>query len=274
MKILGVLFRIEALKAVKRRAFWVAVAAFALFIAIPAVEGVRNARRYPNQAYGLPESWPDILSAATGIGPFFVGVLMILLFAPEFTWRTGRQNVIDGLSKERFYAGKVIVLAGLILLFMAATVLIGVGGTLLSPGESGPGILRATDLSYMSGFTLSLMLVGSAGLMLSALVRSSGSALGILFLCLIAEQAATGLISRAGKPLRHAVGYLPSNILEDLGDDLAHYPEELAEVNAERAELGLEPWEFLDVEILAIAALAYSANFLVIAFLSLRRRDL
>ncbi len=274
MKILGVLLRIEWLKTVKRRSFWVAVSAFALFTAIPAVEGVRNARRSPSLAYALPESWPDILGAATGLGPLFAGVLMILLVAPEFSWRTARQNVIDGLSKERFYAGKVIVLAGLALLFMATAVLIGVAGTLLSPGEGGSGILRPTDLSYMGALALSLLLVGSAGLMLSVLIRSSGPALGILFLYLIVEEAVGGLMSRAGGALRRAAEYLPSNILEQLGDDLAHYPDVLAQVNVERTERGLESWEFLGVEVLAVAALAYSAVFLALALFDMRKRDL
>ena len=172
---------------------------------------------------------------------------MILLFAPEFSWRTARQNVIDGLSKERFYAGKVMLLAGLALLFMAMTVLIGVGGTLLSPGEGGPGFLRSTDLSYMSGVTLGMLVLGSAGLMLSAQVRSSGAALGILFLYLFVEEAMTFLMLGVGiEALRGATEFLPYNLVEDLVDDLTHYPDLLAEVNADRAEVGLAaPWRFL-----------------------------
>ncbi len=271
---LGVLLRIEWLKAVKRRFFWVAVGAFAVFIAIPAVERIRNVHRNPNLSYALPESWPDILGVAAGLGPFFVGVLMILLVAPEFTWHTARQNVIDGLSKERFYVGKVMLLAGLISFFIAIAMLVGVGGTLFSPSEGGPGILRPTDLSYLGGLALSLLLVGSAGLMLSVLIRSSGLALGALFLYLIVEGAVGRLISQAGGGLQRSVEYLPSNILDQLGDDLAHYPEVLADVNSRLTEHGLEPREFLDVEVLAIAALAYSALFLGLAFLSMCKRDL
>ncbi len=275
MKILSVLLRIEVLKAVKRKVFWVAVGAFVVFATIPTVEGVRNTRRNPNLAYALPESWPDILgTAAMGPGPFFVAVLMILLCAPEFSWRTGRQNVIDGLSKERLYAGKAIVLAGLILFFIATPVLIGVGGTLFSPSEGGPAVIRSTDLSYMGGLALILLFFGSASLLLSALLRSSGPALGVFFLCLIAEEAVTGLMWRTGERLRAATQYLPFNVLEALGDDLVHYPEELAKVNTELAERGSGPWEFLDLEVLAIAALTYSSIFLAISFLSMRKRDL
>lgn len=75
-------------------------------------------------------------------------------------------------------------------------------------------------------------------------------------------------------PLRRAAEFLPSSILEELGDDLAHYPDVLAEVNAERTDRGLQPWEFHDVEVLAIAALTYSALFLGLAFLNMRKRDM
>ena len=276
MKIPSVLLRIEVLcrKAVKRRAFWVTVGLFAAINTISTVENVRNANRYAGVTYALPASWPDILTGLTGPGTFFIAVLMILLFAPEFSWRTGRQNVIDGLSKERLHAGKVIVLAGLIVLFLATAVFIGVGGTLFSPSEGGPGIIRSTDLSYLAGVTLNLLLFGSAGLMLSATIRSSGPALGVLFLYLIVEEAIIGLMSRGSEALRGVTEYFPFNSSQDLGDDLVHYPEELAAVNAVRAERGLEPLEFLDAEVLAIAALTYSAIFLLTAFLSMRKRDL
>jgi ABC-type transport system involved in multi-copper enzyme maturation permease subunit len=236
---------------------------------------VRNARSDPNAGFALPESWPEVLGTAAGIGPLFIGVLMILLVAPEFSWRTARQNVIDGLSKERFYAGKVMLLAGLVLLVMAAMVLIGVGGAMLSPGAGGPGFVRSSDIGYMIGLALGMLLFGSAGLMLSVHLRSSGAALGILFLYLFVEEGVARLMLGTGREsLRSVAEFLPFNVVEDLGDDLVHYPEVLAEVNAERAEGGLAPLEFLDVEVLAVAALAYSAFFLGLSLLNMRRRDL
>ncbi|MXX72051.1 MAG: hypothetical protein F4205_09800 [Gemmatimonadetes bacterium] len=274
LKILHVLLRIEWLKAVRRRAFWVAVAAFTAFTALPVIERVRNAHSNPNAVFAVPESWPVILGTA-GIGPLFVGALMILLVAQEFSWRTARQNVIDGLSKERFYAGKIMLLAGLVVLFMATPVLVGVAGTMLSPGEGGPGFIRSNDLGYMGGLALGMLLFGSVGLMLSVHLRSSGAALGILFLYLFVEEGVARLMLGTGREsLRSAAEFLPFNVVEDLGDDLVHYPEVLAEVNAERAEGGLAPLEFLDVEVLAVAALAYSAFFLGLSLLNMRRRDL
>ncbi len=274
MKIPAVLLRIETLKTVKRRAFWVAVGIYAAINTSIAVDNVRSARRFPDSTHALPESWPDVLSGLTSPAGFFIAVLMILLVAPEFSWRTGRQNVIDGLSKERLYAGKVMLLAGLIVLFAASALLIGVGGILFSPGAGGSGIIRSTDLSYLGGLTLNLLFFGSAGLMLSTLIRSAGPAMGVLFLYFLVEGAVVGLITRLGETARGLTEYFPANISGNLGEDMAHYPEVLASVNAGRAERGLPPLEFLDVDVLVTAVLAYSTIFLLTSFLSMRRRDL
>ena len=270
----GVLLRIELLKTLKRRAFWVTWGAFAALNTVSTVESVRSAHRYDWASYALPEAWSDIVLPLTGPGTLFIAALMILLFAPEFSWRTGRQNVIDGLSKERLYAGKVMVLAGLVLLFLVTTLSIGVGGTFLSPDEGGPEIVRSTDLSYLAGAVLNLLVLGSAGLMLSALIRSSGPGLGVLFLYIIVEEGIIGLMQRGGEALKRLTEFLPFNLVQDLGDDLAHYPEVLARVNADRAGRGVAPLEYLDVDVMAIAVLTYSAIFLLIAFLSMRKRDL
>ena len=274
MKILGVLLRIETLKTVKRRTSWVTVGLFAAFNVIMAVDNVNRAHRFPSYSYALPGSWPNILAGLASPTGFFIAVLTILLVAPEFSWRTGRQNVIDGLSKERLYAGKVMLLAGLIVLFVGTVLLIGVGGTLFSPSEGGPGIIRSTDLSYLGGLILNLLLFGSAGLMLSTLIRSAGPAMGVLFLYFLVEGAIVGLTMRAGETARSLTEYFPANVSEALGHDLAHYPEMLASVNADRAGRGLAPREFLDVEVMVMAVLAYSTIFLLISFLSMRKRDL
>ncbi len=271
---MGVLLRIEWLKTVRRQAFWVVAGAFAAFTAAAAYWGILDARANASVSHLLPEIWPDIFGTATGLGPLLAGALMVLLVAPEFTWHTARQSVIDGLSKERFYAGKVVLLGGIVLLFLATTVLVGVGGALLGPGEVGFGMLGRSAMSYMGGAAACLLMVGSAGLMLAVLFRSSGPALGVLLLYLVLEEAVGAFMSQAGAAVQRATAYLPANILDQLRDDLAHYPELLAEVNAYRAGRGLAPLDFLAADALAAAALAYTAAFLAVAFLNMRGRDL
>ena len=273
--ILGMLFRIEALKTTKRLAFWVTTGIFAGFNVIFAVTQVRQAIRRPDiVSFALPDSWPEILQPPASIGPFFLGVTMILLFAPEFSWRTARQNVIDGLSKKRFYTGKIIVLAALVALFLVIPVVVGYVGTLFSPSEGGSPIVGPADTNYMIAYGLGLVLWGSAAFMLAALVRSSGPAMGILFVYLLVEQILSQLMSQASEALGSVADFLPAEVQTTLAEPLMHYPEMLAQENARRAEQGRALIEFHDFELLAGVALAFSAAFLITAFLSMRKRDL
>ncbi len=275
MKTMIMLLRIEWLKAAKRRIFWLAIGAFGLFTAIRAVIGIRLAQTIPDAVYTLPEIWPDILGDVAGFGPLFTAILMILLFAPEFSWRTARQNIIDGLSKEQFFTGKVMLLAGLVLLFMAVAVLIGISSTMFSPDESGSIIFLPSDLSYMGGIALGLLIYGSFGLMLSTHLRSSGSALGILFLYIIVEGIIPLLTLRMeSKTLRDAIEFLPLKVVSNLGDSMAYYPAELVEMNPMRPELDLLRTGSPDIGIHVIVALAYIMVLLGLSLLNLRKRDL
>ena len=272
--ILRILFRIEALKTAKRAAFLVTTGIFAAFNVMFAIQAVRMASRRPNSTFALPESWPEILQPPANIGPFFLGVTMILLFAPEFSWRTARQNVIDGLSKGRFYTGKIIVLASLLGLFLLLPIVIGSVATLFSPSESGSPLVGPEDFNYMIACGLGLLLWGSGAFMLSALFRSSGPAMGIMFVYLLVEQMLSQLITQAGESLRSASDFLPFATFTEVIDPRLHYPVRLAQENAMRAEQGRAPLEFHGFELLLGMMLAYSAVFLAVAFASMRKRDL
>ncbi len=274
LRILGVLIRIEALKTTRRLAFWVTAGIFAAVNAIFIAHGVHNAIRSPHPSFSLPGAWPEILQVPANIGPFFLGVTMILLFAPEFSWRTARQNVIDGLSKERFYAGKLILLAILVALFLVLPIAIGGAAALVSPGESGWPLIRLGDFNYMLACGLGLLLWGSGAFMLAALLRSSGAAMGILFVYLLVEKILSQVLAEASEALHSALAFLPAKVFEELADRRLHYPEMLALENAMRAEQSRPLLEFHDFELLAVVALAYSTIFLLTAFVSMRRRDL
>ena len=272
--VLGMLARIEALKTTKRLAFWVTTGIFAAFMVMFAIDMIRSAIRRPNATFALPDSWPEILQPPANIGPFFLGVTMILLFAPEFSWRTARQNVIDGLSKKRFYTGKIIVLAALVALFLVIPIVIGGGGTLFSPSESSWPLVGPSDVNYLIAYVLGLLLWGSAAFMLAALLRSSGAAMGIMFVYLLVEQLLAQSVREMSETLGPATDFLPARVHTTLADPRLHYPQILAEENAMRVEQGRPLLEFHDFELLAGLALAFSAVFLITAFLSMRKRDL
>lgn len=269
LRLARVLVRIEALKAVKRPALWVTMGVFAAFNTIANFAPGGSSPRA-----GFPDAWRGVIEPAINLGPVFLAALMILLFAPEFRWRTARQNVIDGLSKEQFHRAKILLLAGLVALFFVASVVIGTLPLILNPGGGGGAFVEPMDLNYMLGFVGALLLWGTAGLMISALVRAAGAGLGLLFLYFICEQIVTQLLTRWWSGLERIFDFLPAQLFQTLASPSLYYPEVLARTNLARAERGQDPLVYPDLWIPLVAAAAYVVLFLVVAYASMRRRDL
>ncbi len=269
MRLLGVLARIEALKAVKRPAFWVTMGVFAAFAALANFQPGGGS---PRAAF--PDAWRGIIEPAINLGPVFLAALMILLFAPEFRWRTARQNVIDGLAKEQFYWAKVLLLASLVALFFVTSVVIGTLPLIVNPGGGGGAFVEPMDLNYMLGLVVALLLWGTGGLMIAALVRAAGAGLGLLFLYFICEQIATQLLSNRWSALERILDFLPASLFQTITDASLYYPAELARTNLARTERGQDPLVYADLRILLVAATAYVVLFLGLAYASMRKRDL
>ena len=269
----AILLKNEVLKARKRVAFWVTLGLFSFIVGATTLDRVRAAMSDSDRPFSIPEAWPAILGDPSQFGPFFFAVLVILLFASEFTWRTARQNVIDGLSKEQFYLGKLLVLGTLVLLFLVIPVVFGSVGAAVGPGDGSSALVRSTDLFMMAGYITVFMIWGSLAFLLAAVVRASGPAMGILFVYIPVEQLVSGLLGQV-EALRAVLQYLPFQVMQALTDSRRYYPERLARANAERVEEGAAPLVLDDTGFLFVLAWAYVIAFFAVAFWDLRRRDL
>lgn len=96
---IGALVRNETLKATRRTAFVATWLVCRGITAVIVVGLMATAATEPEQSFQLPGVWPATVGVAGALRAFFAAVALILLIAPEFTWKTARQNVIDGLSK-------------------------------------------------------------------------------------------------------------------------------------------------------------------------------
>jgi ABC-type transport system involved in multi-copper enzyme maturation permease subunit len=124
---IATLFRIELIKTVHRRAFWVALAFLALISGVSLVSELMQGRRGFGAPFVPPFSWA---MTATEIGPmpaFFLALAVVMLVTSEFTWRTARQNVIDGLSKEQFFAAKWLITIVVTIVFIAVPFAVATG---------------------------------------------------------------------------------------------------------------------------------------------------
>ncbi len=174
-----------------------------------------------SQAYSFPSVWEN-LGFWAGIFVMFLSILMIILISNEYTFRTHRQNVIDGWSRMDFFHGKVaLVLAGSVLatVFM---VLIGLVAGLSVGGFSG---IDGGWEKVLFFFIYTVNYLGFAAL-LAFWLRRSGLAIGMFFLySFIIENMVRGLINWKSPepvgnflPLQSSDQLLPFPILKAIGN--------------------------------------------------------
>lgn len=121
------LIRIEFIKTVKRRAFWVTLAFLTLICVVSIVSEMLQGRKGMAAPFVPPYAWA---MTATSLGPmpgFFLAMIVVMLVTSEYTWRTARQNVIDGLSKEQFFVAKWLMTMLVTLTIVAVPFLVATG---------------------------------------------------------------------------------------------------------------------------------------------------
>ena len=118
--ILQVLLKNEFIKTSRRLAFWVTLGMWALMNTMGWGGNWWRARNNPERTFGLPDAWGEIFEFEMVMMCMVFGcAVMILLVSNEFSWRTARQNVIDGLTKEQFFLAKLLTLPLVALVFMS-----------------------------------------------------------------------------------------------------------------------------------------------------------
>lgn len=271
----GALLRIEVIKARKRPALWITLGVFTFFTVVTVLPNLMRAIQGAGigPPFALPWIWRGVLQPPINMGPFFLGAAMILLFAPEFGWKTARQNVIDGLAKEHLFVGKLIALAVLLAAFFIVPIAAGIAASIISPDPAGT-FARGPELNHMLGYGLALSLWGTIGFLLAATIRASGAAMGIMLLYFLVENMVASVVSAWNAALETYLDFLPSQLFDTLTRIELYYPDELARANAQRAASGRAPMELPELWVPVVAVLAYVALFMAAAFVTMRRRDL
>lgn len=234
------LVRIEWLKIKKYPAFWWMVGM--TILTYPGINGFfysiydqltqRKAQADMSSAIakallGTPFNFPEVWHTVAYFSSFMVlvpAILVIMLISNEYSFKTYRQNIIDGLTKEEFLVGKFIDV-----LIIAFTVTLVYAGTALGYGSlaksmeavAGAEIKSSTDdLQYIPLFFLQTISQLSIAFLLGFLLRKAFFALGVFFFyTLILENILLGL-SKAPKFksefLDKAVAFLPLEISDRL----------------------------------------------------------
>ena len=189
------LINIEFKKILTYKIFWILVGLYFLFLSAGILMAefminnmVDNINKHspipmPHVAiYFFPWVWQNITFFATiRYVLIFPAIVIIILITNEFTFKTIRQNVINGMSKAEFLASKLllILLISVVITFFVtiATVILGMSNT---TGISVTLILEKS--SFIFGFFVTILSFQIYALFFAFLLRNTGLAIAIFTL--------------------------------------------------------------------------------------------
>ena len=126
--------------------------------------------------YNFDKTW-QTTSYASGWILLLPALLLIILVTNEFTFRTHRQNIIDGWSRQQFIQVK-IVMALLTALFSTVLVVITALGFGFASGTS----FSTVGISHVGFFFLKALSYNMIALLIGVLIRRTGFAIGVFFI--------------------------------------------------------------------------------------------
>lgn len=184
------LLKIEWLKVRTYRTFWILFGGFILLFPITFYFFIdKYNQSVDNNAEGKmisslldnPSIFPKVWHSAAWFGGLFfilVGMLVILLVTNEVQYRTHRQNIIDGLSREEFMLSKMLV--GLVLA-VVATVVVTLSGLVVGLVFSKDAGHLFEGLQYIGYFFLMSIQYLMVALVIAFLIKRTGLAIIIYF---------------------------------------------------------------------------------------------
>lgn len=193
------LLKIDLKKMVNYRTFWVVCGLYFLTLAFVTASGMEilkwlaskgaefgaeiNINRIP--LYHFPDVWQNLLYTS-GFFKIVIGIMVVISITNEFTYRTIRQNIIDGLSRWEFLQSKILTNVLLSLMSVGMMFIIALTtGLIYSPDIIISDIL--TDLEFFPAYFLEVFSFLSFALMLGILIQRSGLTIILLMLSQMIE---------------------------------------------------------------------------------------
>jgi ABC-2 type transport system permease protein len=139
--------------------------------------------------FGFPNVWQTV-SYYSGLMLLLPGLLILILVTNEFTYRTHRQNIIDGISRNQFtqvklLLGVITALASTLLVFIAALLF----GFIVNTGT-----FSFSGISNIGYFFLKALTYNFIAILIGVLVRRTGFAIAVFFIYTVLENGISILL--------------------------------------------------------------------------------
>lgn len=203
---------------------------------------------------------------------FFLLLVIVSMMANEYSNKTLKQNLIDGLSKKEFVLSKfytVVLLAAISTVFVFCVSLI-LGYAYSDFNEFS---IVTTDLEYLFAFFIKLVGFFSFGLFLGILVKRSAFAVGAMLVWAMAEGFAKGMFYwKFEDYVDQLMRVLP---LESMANLIKEPFTRLDAVKAVAKTAGEDLSKDFSVQVLdLVIVMAWTAIFIYLSYALLKKRDL
>ncbi len=193
------LLEIDFKKLFSYRTFWIVCGLYFVAIGFSTASGMEflkwlagtfdkfgsqlNVNRIP--LYHFPDVWLNLVWWS-GFFKILLGIMVVISITNEYTYRTLRQNIIDGLSRWQFLLSKILTnlvlsIASVFLVFLIALIT----GFIYTPEINWNYVF--TDIKFYPAYLLEIFTFLSYALMLGIFVQRSGLTIILLLLSFMLE---------------------------------------------------------------------------------------
>jgi hypothetical protein len=201
------LLKIEWLKVKNYRTFWILL--LLILVSIPAFNYMvfdltdnsfpKDSKQVKEMILGRPFNFPTIWQTTGWISSlmlFIPSLLIITITTNEFTYKTHRQNIIDGWARSEFIMVKMVEV---LLLALFTTLLVFLSTIWIGnlTAEAGSQVNQFDNIKNLGYFFIEALSYMMLAFLLSVLVKRAGLVMGIFFLySMVAEQLGVVLLQR------------------------------------------------------------------------------
>jgi ABC-type transport system involved in multi-copper enzyme maturation permease subunit len=205
----------------------------------------------------------------------FLAVVIVSMMANEYSNKTIKQNLIDGLSKREFILSKFLTV---IMFSLISTVFIFIVSLILGLifSDYTEFSIIFSDLEFLLAFFIKLVGFFSFCLFLGILVKRSAFALGFLFIWFIVESITYGLLRWEFKNTQEIADSIAQFFpLQAMGNLINQPFTRLGAVKSVAAQVGEEFTFDYAVHWYEVAiVLGWTAIFIYLSYALLKKRDL
>ncbi|WP_422090651.1 ABC transporter permease [Tenacibaculum ovolyticum] len=228
--------------------------------------------------FNFPYIW-HFNTYIAAIFKFFLLLVIVSMMANEYSYKTLKQNLIDGLSKKEFVLSKfytviVFALISTIFVFLISLIL----GSIYSDFNEISIIF--SDLSYLFAFFVKLLGFFSFGLFLGILIKRSAFAVAAMIVWFIIESIVKGYLYWTFKDIKTSTDEAVNSImqffpLEAMANLIKEPFSRLGAVKSVASQIGTNFTKDYSVSLLNIfIVLIWTSFFIYASYLLLKKRDL